>query len=330
MILIKMPRANPPKHSSKQHTARCDLQQKDMQDINMACPMGNLSESSLIIKTAQSLPSEEPQYSSDDSSSDEDISNKKNSKGNDKKALITTPEEKQKSRLSNSKVYQGIANSHGETITHHVRKSMTQLRQELGLSDNKTWLTWIRGPGFRPFWKAFEEDYLQKKDKTKPGRGVGINEVLNLVKTYEQPDFAHRFPDKSKWQRSHHMAWFMYRIVRYNTKHPDGLFWNRPLALGKAELLLWSVFKAVSRLHAPSQIEKLSGGRALLDPGYVPASKRKAETEIPRSTKRREEDSQKLSTDDSNEVEQADSEESNTKLVQDSWRWECESLRSLR
>lgn len=100
-------------------------------------------------------------------------------------------------------------------------------------------------------------------------------------------EIVNPYTNTSDWTEVHYLARFMYHALRHNTRHIDGLFKNRALRPREAETLIWSVLKAIQHLHAPSQINRPSGGRALLDDRFNPkVSQKRTARNIPRTKKR--------------------------------------------
>jgi hypothetical protein len=66
----------------------------------------------------------------------------------------------------------------------------------------------------------------------------------------------------------------MYAVVERNKEPGDDVFKNRPLRSREPEMLIWGALKVVQYLHAPSQINNASDGKALMD-GSADGSKTK-------------------------------------------------------
>jgi hypothetical protein len=173
----------------------------------------------------------------------------------------------------------------GEDISKILSKSPTIPLSQLHLSDEDDWKRWLRSPNFKPFWNALWEDCLKKNEKT--SRGVGLEETLNVMQAFKE-ETVNPYTDTSDWTEVHYLARFMYHALRHNTRHLDGLYKNRALRPREAEILMWSVLKAIQHLHAPSQINRPSGGRALLDDSFIPkVSRKRTARNIPRTKKKR-------------------------------------------
>ncbi|KAF5016342.1 hypothetical protein F66182_12005, partial [Fusarium sp. NRRL 66182] len=101
----------------------------------------------------------------------------------------------------------------------------------------------------------------------------------------EAEEFDEKHADKDDWIDVHHYANFMHQILRRNINHTDGLFKHRSMGPNEAEVYLWGAMKCIQHKFSPSQINRPSGGRALL---YGEPRKRKAQRtdSTPRKSKR--------------------------------------------
>lgn len=165
----------------------------------------------------------------------------------------------------------------------NVNKNITTLRRHLRLSSDDEWIEWLRSSNFLPYWEELWSSWLSKRSK-KNQRGPGIEQVLAVMRS-EAEEFDEKHVDKDDWIDVHHYANFMHQILRRNINHTDGLFKHRSMGPNEAEVYLWGAMKCIQHKFSPSQINRPSGGRALL---YGEPRKRKAQRtdSTPRKSKR--------------------------------------------
>lgn len=173
-----------------------------------------------------------------------------------------------------------------KALYQKLNKNLGLLRSHLDLEDDKEWIGWLRSQNFKPFWDELWNDWL--RDNRRQTRGCALDEVLDVAAVYEEDfGFEATAKDRHGWTEVHYLARFMYHVVRRNTRHHDGLFKNRPLRRGEANILMWAALKAMQHLHAPTQINRPSGGPALFNASWKPKTpKSKVDTGTPRTTKK--------------------------------------------
>jgi hypothetical protein len=147
------------------------------------------------------------------------------------------------------------------------------LRAELGLTDDQSWREWLQSTAFKPMWTKLWE-YLITQPKKKTGvRGVGLHDVLSVA-AFRRDEFIGPDSDKTDWTEIDHLAQFMWHTVYRNQNTADGLFYRKNVTKQNAEILIWAVLKWVQHLHAPSQINRPSGGLAIMSQPYIEKPRR--------------------------------------------------------